>query len=871
MNKNGLFLTLICSLALFSCTSREKKNFVARGDEIEKYLQVPSPEWEDQIIYFIVTDRFMDGDTTNNDQGAGEYKKGDGVYWNGGDLRGITKKIDYIKELGATGIWITPPVANQWINPQRTGTGNHGYWASNFIEVDKHLGTLDDYKQLSASLHKNGMYLIQDVVVNHMGDFFTYTGPYNPDDVTQNFKLNDVPQPTQYPFMHNDARKQEDREMAIFHFTPNFQDHSDTIKKRLYQFADLDDLNTANPVVRKVLRSSYDYWIAEAGVDGFRFDTPHMVEHEFWYDFIHSDDAEAPGVEKFAIEKGKDHFLTFGETVYPSFPYDDSGPKSVAMYLGSKDKPEMQSVLNFPLHSTIARVFQEQRPTSLMTYRLESLERYFPHPEWLLNFIDNHDGARFLTGASHSSFRQALLFIMTIPGIPVIYYGTEQELPGTRQSMFKGGNGSIDQDHFITGNESFLFMQYLIHLRKENDAFRRGELTVLRDEAGGPGVFIYSLNHQGEFVIVMLNTSESEKWADNIPTGLGKGMTLKPIFILSGEEVDLQVEENGNLSVLLGPNEGVILEPEEANETPVQVAGTIRIDPLADPVVKNEWLTVSGIVNGFKRIGLVVDGDFSSKMWIDADASGKWTAQIPVKSLGNGSHRVSAFGLAKGEKMPTVSDYLEFELNLPSVLNGKYSDKIGDDSGPEGKYQYPAHTSYQRQMDIESIKVYTIGANIRVDITMGEITRTWLPPNTFDHALINIYIDLPGRDGISALPYQNANMPEGSAWDYLVSTAGFGNAIYSSEGASATSTGKATGPAAMVSSDLDTRTITFMISAEALGNPSDLTGSKIYITTWDGGPGNPRDLNPEPGNWSFGGGSEDDPKIMDDAGLIILK
>ncbi|MBL7111527.1 MAG: alpha-amylase [Bacteroidales bacterium] len=870
MKTNRLLLTLMCSLALFSCTSREKQKFIASQEEIEKYLHVPSPEWEDQIIYFIVTDRFMDGDTTNNDQGAGEYKPGDGGYWNGGDFRGITQKIDYIKELGATGIWITPPVANQWINPQKSGTGNHGYWASSFIDVDKHYGSLDDYKQLSASLHKNDMYLIQDVVVNHLGDFYTYTGPYNPNDVTENFKVHDVPQPTQYPFMHNDANNPEDREMAIFHFTPNFQDHSDTIKKRMYQFADLDDLNTANPVVRKVLRSSYNHWIGEVGVDGFRFDTPHMVEHEFWHNFIHSEDAEAPGVEKFAIEKGKQHFLTFGETVYPTFPYDDSGDKKVARYLGSKNKPEMQSVLNFPLVATINRVFQEQRPTSLMTYRLESLERLFPHPEWMLNFIDNHDGARFLTQASHSSFRQALLFIMTIPGIPVLYYGTEQELTGTRQAMFKGGAGSLEEDRFITDNESFRFLQDLIRIRKENDAFRRGELKVLRDATGGPGVFIYELYHQDESVFVMLNTSESEKWADNIPTGLEQGTLLKSFFSLSGEEIELTVDKEGNVNALLGAREGVILIPAEETGSVVPVSGTIKIDPMADHVISAENLTVSGMAEGFDRLGLIIDGDYSSILEVVPGGSGNWSAEIPLHNLSNGTHRITALGLLDTE-IPSVADFIEFELELPAVLGASIKDIKGDDNGPEGKYNYPAHPSYQRQMDIELVKVYTTGTNLRVDVTMGQISRIWLPPNTFDHALINIFIDLPGREGVQALPFQNADMPDGGAWDYLVSTAGFGNAIYSSEGASATNTGKATGPAAMVSSDLDSRTITFMIASEALGNPLELRGSKIYITTWDGSPGNPRELKPEAENWAFSGGINSEPKIMDDTELIILE
>ena len=150
IDKISQFVFLVIFLSGVSCDFERNRsiNLINRY----KFLQVPSPEWEDQILYFIVTDRFMDGDSTNNDQGTGEYKKGDGAYWNGGDLTGILQKMDYLKELGVTGIWITPPVANQWRNPQHTGTGNHGYWASRLDQVDKHLGDLEDYKTLSASI-----------------------------------------------------------------------------------------------------------------------------------------------------------------------------------------------------------------------------------------------------------------------------------------------------------------------------------------------------------------------------------------------------------------------------------------------------------------------------------------------------------------------------------------------------------------------------------------------------------------------------------------------------------------------------------------------------------------------------------------------
>jgi hypothetical protein len=158
-------------------------------------LHMPSPDWRDQIIYFVMTDRFADGDPSNNDQGFDEYDPNDPRKYSGGDFAGLIEQLDYIQDLGATALWITPPVANQWWNPQVEFGGYHGYWTVDFGAVDAHLGSLEDYQALSRALHGRGMYLIQDVVANHVGDFFSYTddagiAQYNPLDHSENYQPN---------------------------------------------------------------------------------------------------------------------------------------------------------------------------------------------------------------------------------------------------------------------------------------------------------------------------------------------------------------------------------------------------------------------------------------------------------------------------------------------------------------------------------------------------------------------------------------------------------------------------------------------------------------------------------------------------------
>jgi len=875
-------MIILLMIALTAGCGRTEKSRVSGGapgysraapDEIGHYLHVPSPAWEDQVVYFIITDLFNDGDTTNNDQGAGEYRKGGEYTFNGGDLKGITEKLGYIRELGATAIWITPPVANQWWNPERTLTGRHGYWASSFMEVDPHFGTLDEYRELSASLHKNGMCLIQDVVVNHTGDFFTYSGPYDPDDVTKNFKLRDLPQPTQFPFFHNDARKSEDREMAIYHFTPNIVNYLDNTTKRIYQFADLDDINTSNPLVREVLRASYNYWIGEVGVDGFRYDTPLYVEHDFWHDFIHSGDSTTPGVVTYARSLGKEFFLNFGETGVTAMPFEEQSTLEVASYLGTPDEPEMNSVMNYPLFHTIQRVFGEMQPTHLLTYRLESNQAIFDHPEHLINLIDDHNGERFLTRGSHGSFRQALMFILTIPGIPVIYYGTEQDLSrGYRQAMFRGGLGSPDRDQFQTDTESYKFLQQLITIRKNHAVLTRGTLEILRDSPEGPGVFAYRMNYNDEFALILMNTSRQEKLAAGIGTGLEPGLSLLPAYTLSGGSTEVVTDPEGNIHAFLPPQEGMIIFSEDSRKAPgSRVKGTVRIEPFPDQSVNKEMLNAEGSAEGVSTVIVIIDGDGSHKVQTTVDGKGRWSVEIPVHHLLNGVHHVMAYSKEMGRGKLLISDPQPFRLELESRLVARVEDPAGDDHGPGGSYSYPTYATFGHQQDITGVAVFGLGTNLKIELTMAEITRFWNPPNGFDHVLVNIYIDLPHQGGVPVLPLQNATMPDGGKWDYLISTAGYVNTFYTSEGAGPGKTGRVTGPVPLVQSDTAKHTITYLISAEALGFPESLEGTRIYINTWGGSPGALRPLKPRPEAWTFGGGEEHDPKMMDDTEVIWIR
>ncbi|WP_118180529.1 alpha-amylase family glycosyl hydrolase [Paraburkholderia phosphatilytica] len=519
-------------------------------------LSVPSPDWRDQIVYFVVTDRFADGDPTNDNQDAGEFDPTNNAKYSGGDLRGIEQKIAYIQQLGATAIWLTPPVANQWWDPRVNYGGYHGYWASNFMEVDKHMGSLGDYQALSIALHQAGMYLIQDIVVNHTGDFFYYNDGWNPNDPAQYWARNtgSVPTtaPTQSPFDMDDPTDPAQRVAAIYHWTPDISDFNDENQLLNYQLYGLDDLNTENPTVRSALRKSYGYWISTVGVDAFRIDTAFYVPQAFFSDFMYSTDATAPGIEQVAQANGKQNFLAFGEGFATDAPYDDTNSKKIESYMAdSSGNDILPAMLNYPLYGTLGDVLHGGHPTAELGYRIADMMQVFKRPYLMPTFLDNHDVDRFLADGSVAGLQQGLVLIMTLPGIPVIYYGTEQAFTEQRGAMFAGGYASGGVDHFDTNAPLYQFIAQLTALRRQNLVFSRGTPAILDQDSGGPGAFAYRMSYGDVSAVVAINTSDTQPQMRTFATGLRAGTLLENETALNGSAAPLVVAADGTVSVTL--------------------------------------------------------------------------------------------------------------------------------------------------------------------------------------------------------------------------------------------------------------------------------------------------------------------------------
>lgn len=874
----ALALTFSISLCCAAASSEPAAALQSRAPRqvlTELKLHVPSPDWRDQIIYFVMTDRFDDGEPGNNDQGAGEFDPASNAKYSGGDLPGITRRLDYIRGLGATALWLTPPVANQWWDGTIQYGGYHGYWAENFKAIDKHYGSLQDYQRLSHALHGAGMYLVQDIVVNHTGNFHAYSGAWHAAEPARNFVLNTaslpVSAPSQWPFSLNDARQPDARAAAIYHWTPDISDVSVPVQETTYQLGRLDDLNTENPVVRAALRDSYGYWIKTVGVDAFRVDTAFYVPPEFYDDFLNAEDAKQPGVLRVAQQTGREGFHVFGEGFGIDAPYTEVQARKIDTYMRAADgSPRMAGMLNFPLYGTIADVFARGQPTAELGHRIRSMMRIHQNPHLMPSFLDNHDVDRFLAGGDTAGLQQALLLLMTLPGIPTIYYGTEQGYKEPRAALFARGFGSGGRDRFDTQAPLYRYIQRATALRRAHPLFSRGTPTVLAENLSTPGAFAYRMNHGADSALVVFNTAGHEVLLDNLATGLPAGTVLQGLFGLDSAPQELVVGEGGRVSLRLPPRSGLVWAA-TARRAPVPAsAAALTLQALAGALYRDD-VTVSGRAQGLAQFKLVVDGDLAGAQTIDPGPDGRWQARIATAHMidPNRAHRVVVWS----ETPAAVSAAQDFRVAREWKTLVEVSDPAGDDTGPQGRYRYPTDASWglARPLDIRQLRVSGSGGALKLELKMQDLLATWNPPKGFDHVAFTLFLQLPGKaGGADLMPQQNARLPDGMRWHYRVRAHGWSNALFAAEGVSATHEGTSAHPGAEIRVDRAAKTVSLLLPAAALGGLDTLSGVKLYLTTWDYD-GGYKPLTPAPQPHAFGGGDGGrEPLIMDDTAVINL-
>ena len=842
--------------------------------------------WRDQVIYFVLTDRFDDGDPSNNDQGAGEFNPASNAHYSGGDFKGLQRRLGYIQGLGATALWITPPVANQWWDGQYSGY--HGYWAEHFTEVDKHLGTLADYQALAGALHGRGMRLVQDIVVNHTGNYFSLrpgTPAQRPGAGYQpNLGSRPHAAPRQPPFDLNDARLPAHRAAAIYHWTPDVSDFGQRQQVLTGQMSGLDDLNTENPAVRLALRQSYGHWLRAVGVDAFRVDTAFYVPPDYFHDLLRSRDPAAPGLHRLAKRLGRPPPFTFGEGFAIDRPLAERGARQIEAYVrGPAGQPRLDGMLNFPLYGSLGDVLARGAPTAVLGHRITSLMRVHRAPHLMPSFVDNHDVDRFLAGGTPAGLAQALLALMTLPGIPVIYYGTEQGFTEQRGAMFAAGFGAGGRDHFDTSAPGYRLLQRLTTLCREHRLFSRGQPRVLQQQAHGPGVIAWRMQHGRDAALVALNTSDRPALLHDVPTGLPAGTPLPGLLALDGDAATVQAGPRGRLSAVLPPLSGQVWRLPTAPSPAPAPAPVIAPAPTAAPApaaalalpagarprvlaaqadASGSQLQASGRARPGARLQLLLDDDLGQATPVQADADGRWSATLALGRLAESAapHQLLVWDEAAG----LASAAWPFRLRRAWRAVADNDDPAGDDQGPDGQYRYPTDPGWgaNRQMDLRRARAWVAGGALRLELTLQGLTQSWQPPNGFDHMALTLHFCQPGRDGATQMPLQQASLPDGLRWQHRLRLGGWSNALFSADGASASHEGQPQLRGASVQVDRQRRTVQITLPAGALGDADALRGLRIHISTWDYD-GGYRALGPQPGSHSLGGGAPDGPKLMD--------
>ncbi|MBX3711592.1 MAG: hypothetical protein KF800_06500 [Lysobacter sp.] len=832
-------------------------------------------DWRDQVIYFAMIDRFDDGDPRNNDQGAGEYDPRDRRRFSGGDLAGLTRRLDYIAGLGATAVWITPPVANQWWNDKAQYGGYHGYWTSDFGEVDAHFGTRASYRAFADALHARDMRLVQDIVVNHTADYFGYDGAYDPAQPERGFVLR--PQydrrsaPGPAPFDRNDARDAAQRADGIYHWTPAIRDFRERRQELDWQLADLDDLNTEHPEVRRALRRAYGGWIRDIGVDAFRIDTAFYVPPDFFVDFLHADDPQAPGVSKIAADAGIRDFHVFGEGFAVDKPFGNAMARKIDGYMRDADgRPLLPGMLNFPLYGTLGDVFARGHAPAELQHRIEDMMRTHADPWRMPTFVDNHDVDRFLAGGDEAGLKQALLSILTLPGIPTLYYGTEQGFREQRAAMFAAGHGSGGRDHFDAGAPLYRWLQRAIALRRGDRVFSRGTPRVLDANPAAPGAIAWRMDHDGRSALVVLNSASRPQLLDALDTGLPPGTTLQPLFAIDGEAPSLQVDRDGRVTLVLPPRAGFVWRAESAaaihasRQAPPPAA--ISIDA---PSHGEGDLAISGRAPDLSHLQLVVDGDLASAQTVAVGRDGRWRATLRTDDMLDPAitHRLVARDPASGR----LSAAHRFTVARRWTQVAAVDDPLDDDHGPSGRYTYPDDPGWRgsRPADLRGAALWTSGGALHIELRMRALVADWNPANGFDHVAFTLFLRLPGRDdGATVLPQQSAGMPDGGRWHLRLRAHGWSNALFAADDADAQHEGRILGESARIEVDRMAGTVAFTLPARALGHPASLDGLAVYATTWDYD-GGYRALGEAAGPHRFGGGGADGPKVMDDLWLEV--
>ncbi len=448
-------------------------------------------DWREHVFAMLVTDRFDDGDPSNNGLN-GPLSPGDPDGVQGGDLAGIERRLPYLRDMGITAIWITPVQTN-------LPGSYHGYWIRDFLTVDPRLGTMDDLRRLIARAHDHGIAVFLDIVCNHTGPMSQPVGgrhAWNDDGYQLAWRDSTVlPSPAFF------------RNLDIYHKHGDVREWRDPWQILGELPGGLDDLATERADVRTTLIEIWIWWMEQTGCDGFRVDTVKHVEIDFWYEFL-------AAVRRRAKEIGRPDFFIFGEV----FEFDDAFCAKYT-HADASGRRGFDAVLNFSLSGSIRNVFAEGRSVGDLARSIRNLGVYDAATRGrLLTFVDNHDIPRFLhlAGGDESRLSRALTLLFALEGIPIVYYGTEQGFRGgrsdgeNREPMFmrRSVDDPVTKDHFDATSPLYQLIARLSAARAAQPVLQHGAMTIERvDETGG--LLVLRREHGGRAAFVVVNVSDT--------------------------------------------------------------------------------------------------------------------------------------------------------------------------------------------------------------------------------------------------------------------------------------------------------------------------------------------------------------------------
>ncbi|MDT0570129.1 pullulanase-type alpha-1,6-glucosidase [Streptomyces sp. DSM 3412] len=610
-------------------------------------------------FYFVLPDRFANGDRANDKGGltgsrlATGHDPTDKGFYQGGDLKGLTKRLDYIKGLGTTSIWLAPIFKNQPVQGtgENASAGYHGYWITDFTQVDPHFGTNKDLETLISKAHAKGMKVFFDVITNHTADV-----------VDNEEKSYDYLSKGAFPYLTKDGKPFDDTDHAgggsgfpsvdrdSFPRTPvvpaakkNAKVPSWLNDPTMYHnrgdstwagesathgdFVGLDDLWTERPEVVSGMEKIYEKWVRDFDIDGFRIDTVKHVDMEFWTRW-------ATALDAYAAKKGRDDFFMFGE-VYSA----DTSVTSPYVTRGRLD-----STLDFPFQDA-ARSYASQGGSAKKLasvfgddyrYTTDKANAYEQ-----VTFLGNHDMGRIGTflkqddpKASDAELlakdRLANELMFLSRGNPVVYYGDEQGFTGAggdkdaRQTMFAsktadyldddllGTDRTHATDAYDTSAPLYRRISALAKLRKAHPALADGVQTE-RYAADGAGVYAFSrtdVRTGTEYVVAFNNASEAK--SAGFATG-SAGMTFKGLYgtddkVTSGTDKKVTVTVPAGSAIVLkaaGPLAKPATEPSLTLKAPAAGAtGTVEIGAEVDGGQLNRVVFAAQVGNGrWKTLG----------------------------------------------------------------------------------------------------------------------------------------------------------------------------------------------------------------------------------------------------------------------------